>query len=400
MAEQVTVDLMDLDPFEAGRDGALFAHLREHDPLHWNDEPGGTGFWSVTRHDDVKTVASDPRLFTVVEGTQIQSRRAEGEGARSIHHVDPPEHGPLRKIAASHIRPARVRNLEGDITAVIDELLDNAEGVGEIDFVSQISSQLPLVMIGRLLGAPLEDCPHLLRWTNQMASEDPDYSEGPETAVKARDEVFAYFRTLEQQRRECPVDDLVSVLAAAELDGVPLSRGYLDAYYLILLVAGNETTRNLLSGGVSVLAQSPRWWDFMREHPDQIRLVVEEMVRWVTPVISMRRTATRDLEMHGKTIAAGDKVVMWFASANRDERAFERPDEFIGDRSPNDHFGFGWGTHACLGANLARLEARLFFERMVTRDLWIDLGGEPARLRSNFFRGIKRLPATIGAAHG
>jgi cytochrome P450 len=114
----------------------------------------------------------------------------------------------------------------------------------------------------------------------------------------------------------------------------------------------------------------------------------------------MRRTATRDLEMHGKTIAAGDKVVMWFTSANRDERAFERPDEFIGDRSPNDHFGFGWGTHACLGANLARLEARLFFERMVTRDLWIDLGGEPARLRSNFFRGIKRLPATIGAAHG
>ena len=145
MAEQVTVDLMDLDPFEAGRDGALFAHLREHDPLHWNDEPGGTGFWSVTRHDDVKTVASDPRLFTVIKGTQIQSRRAEGEDARSIHHVDSPEHGPLRKIAASHIRPARVRNLEGDITAVIDELLDNAEGAGEIDFVSQISSQLPLV---------------------------------------------------------------------------------------------------------------------------------------------------------------------------------------------------------------------------------------------------------------
>jgi cytochrome P450 len=400
VAEQVLVDLMDLDPFEAGRDGALFAQLREHDPLHWNDEPGGPGFWSVTRYDDVKTVASDSGLFTVVEGTQIQSRRAEGEGARSIHHVDRPEHGPLRKLAARHIRPARVKDLAGDITAVVDELLDHAQDAGEIDFVARIAAQLPVVMIGRLLGAPLEDCPHLLRWTNQMASEDPDYSAGPETAVKARDEVFAYFRVLEQQRRECPVDDLVSALAAAELDGVPLSRGYLDAYYLILLVAGNETTRNLLSGGVSVLADNPRWWDFMREHPDQIGNVVEEMVRWVTPVISMRRTATGDAEMHGKTIAAGDKVVMWFTSANRDERAFERPDEFIGDRFPNEHLGFGWGAHACLGANLARLEARLFFERVVARGLSVDLADEPARLRSNFFRGIKRLPATIGAARG
>ena len=392
MAEQVTVDLMDLDPFEAGRDGALFAHLREHDPLHWNDEPGGTGFWSVTRHDDVKTVASDPRLFTVIEGTQIQSRRAEGEGARSIHHVDPPEHGPLRKIAASHIRPARVRNLEGDITAVIDELLDNAEGVGEIDFVSQISSQLPLVMIGRLLGAPLEDCPHLLRWTNQMASEDPDYSEGPETAVKARDEVFAYFRTLEQQRRECPVDDLVSALAAAELDGVPLSRGYLDAYYLILLVAGNETTRNLLSGGVSALAQNPRWWDFMREHPDQIRLVVEEMVRWVTPVISMRRTATRDLEMHGKTIAAGDKVVMWFASANRDEDVFADSERFQIDRAPNNHLTFSHGSHFCIGSGLARLEMKVMFEEIMRRLCDIEPAGPVQWLRTNFNCGIKHMP--------
>lgn len=400
MPEQVTVDLMDLDPFEAGRDGALFAHLRRHDPLHWNDEPDGAGFWSVTRYDDVKAVATDPRLFTVVEGTQIQSRRAEGEGARSIHHVDPPEHGPLRKIAARHIRPTRVKSLEGDIIAVIDELLDSAEDAGEIDFVGRIAAQLPLVMIGRLLGAPLEDCPHLLRWTNQMASEDPDYSAGPQTAVTAREEVFTYFRSLEQQRRGCPKDDLVSALAAAEIDGVPLSRGYLDAYYLVLLVAGNETTRNLLSGGVAVLARNPRWWDFMREHPDQIRVVVEEMVRWVTPVISMRRTATRDVEMHGKTIAPGDKVVMWFTSANRDERAFERPDEFIGDRLPNEHLGFGWGQHACLGANLARLEARLFFERVVARGLSVDLGGEPARLRSNFFRGIKRLPATIGTARG
>ncbi|WP_206543006.1 cytochrome P450 [Microbacterium testaceum] len=395
------IDLMDLDPFETGRDAELFALLRDADPLHWNAEPdGGAGFWSVTRYDDVKAVASDPELFTVVHGTQIPSRRAEGEGARSIHHVDPPEHGPLRRIASTHMRPARVKDLEGDIRAVIDALLDDAVGAGDIDFVHSVSSQLPLVMIGRLLGAPLEDCPHLLRWTNQMASEDPDYSEGPETAVRARDEAFAYFRGLEEQRRECPMDDLVSALAAAELDGVPLQRGYLDAYYLILMVAGNETTRNLLSGGIAALAQNPQWWDAMRRDPDQIRVVVEEMVRWVTPVISMRRTATRELEMHGKTIAAGDKVVMWFTSANRDERAFERPDEFRGDRFPNEHLGFGWGTHACLGANLARLEARLFFERLIERGLEVEVTADPARLRSNFFRGIKRLPVRIQQGGG
>lgn len=395
MTKLSPVDLMDLDPFEEGRDHATFSALRETDPLHWNEEPNGPGFWSVTRYEDLKHVAEDFETFTVTEGTQIQSRRAEGEGARSIHHVDPPEHGPLRKLAATHIRPAKVRELEDDIAEVIDELLDELVGAGEFDFVAAFSSQLPLVMIGRLLGAPLEDCPNLLRWTNQMASEDPDYSEGPETAAKARDEVFAYFRQLEQDRKECPRDDLISVLAAAELDGVPLQRGYLDAYYLILMVAGNETTRNLLSGGIQVLNENPQWWEFMRENPSKIRLVVEEMVRWVSPVLSMRRTATKDLEMHGKQIARGDKVVMWFNSANRDPRAFDRADEFVGDRHPNEHVGFGWGEHACLGSNLARLEARLVFERLIARNLRINVVGDVSRLRSNFFRGIKRLPVRI-----
>lgn len=168
------------------------------------------------------------------------------------------------------MRPAKVKALVPDIEAVIDDLLNKAVGAGPIDLVANISAQLPLVMIGRLLGAPLEDCPNLLRWTNQMASEDPDYSAGPETAVRARDEVFAYFRALETERRACPADDLVSVLTAAELDGVPLSRGYLDAYYLILMVAGNETTRNLLSGGVLALHENPQWWDVLRENPGKI----------------------------------------------------------------------------------------------------------------------------------
>lgn len=394
------LDLMDLAPFEQGRDEEIFAHLRDHAPLHWNDEPDGPGFWSVTRHADVKAVAGDAASFTVTHGTQIASRRAEGEGARSIHHVDPPEHGPLRRIAASQVRMTQVRKLEPDILAVIDDLLDEHLGAGEFDLVAKISSQLPLVMIGRLLGAPLEDCPHLLRWTNQMASEDPDYSEGPETAVRARDEVFGYFRELEEQRRACPADDLVSVLTAAEIDGQPLSRGHLDAYYLILMVAGNETTRNLISGGTLALHEHPEALAALRADHAGVRLAVEEMVRWVTPVLSMRRTATHDLEMHGRTVRAGDKVVMWFASANRDPRAFEQPERFLVDRHPNEHLGFGWGDHACLGSHLARLEANLFFTRLLQRDLHLEVVGDPSRLRSNFFRGIKKLPVRLEKRSG
>jgi len=392
---QREVDLLDLTPFEEGADDEVFRVLRDHDPLHWNDEPGGPGFWSVTRYTDVKAVASDHEVFTAVEGTQIQSRRAEGEGERSIHHLDPPRHSQLRRIVVPHVRPARIRSLEPDIVAVIDDLLDDAAGSGEFDFVGRIAAQLPLVMIGRLLGAPVEDCPHLLRWTNQMASEDPDYSAGPQTAVQARDEVFGYFRDLEAQRRACPVDDLVSVLTAAQIDGTPLNRGQLDAYYLILMVAGNETTRNLLSGAMVTLNDHPDQWSLIRREPERMPALVEELVRWVSPVLSMRRTARRDLALHDRTIRAGEKVVMWYCSANRDERVFRDAGRFVADRAPNDHMGFGWGVHACLGAHLARLETRLFLKRLIERDLRVDLRGEPARLRSNFFRGIKRLPVSI-----
>lgn len=395
------IDLMDLDAFEAGTEPDLFARLRDDDPLHWNAEAGdGPGFWSVTRYHDVLAVANNHAAFTVRGGTQIPSRRAEGSGAPSIHHVDPPDHGPLRRLAAPHIRPVKVKALEGDILAVVDELLDRQLGAGPFDLVREISAQLPLVMIGRLLGAPLADCPHLLRWTNQMASEDPDYSAGPQTAARARDEVFEYFRALETQRRACPADDLVSALLAAELDGAPLSRGHLDAYYLILMVAGNETTRNLLSGGTLALDRNPQWWNAIREQPARTRLLVEEMVRWVSPVLSMRRTATRDITMHGRTIRADDKVVMWFNSANRDPRAFDRADEFVGDRHPNQHLGFGFGEHACVGANLARLEAKLFFSRVAERNLSLRVVREPRLLRSNFFHGIKELTVELDQRHG
>lgn len=401
MTTATDIDLMDLDAFEAGRDHELFEVLREQDPLHWNAEPdGGPGFWSVTRYTDVVAVANNHAAFTVLEGTQIPSRRAEGEQARSIHHVDPPEHGPLRRLASPHLRPVRVKSLETDILTVIDQLLDKHVGRGTFNFVREISAQLPVVMISRLLGAPLEDCDQIIQWTNRMSPEDPDQSAGPEDAKAARDEIFEYFRELEQERRRDPADDLISALTAGRVDGKPLGRGHLDAYYLIMMVAGNETTRNLLSGGTWALHTNPQSWDILREHPAKARLTVEEMLRYVSPIICMRRNATRDVELHGKTIREGDKVVLWFTSANRDPRVFEWADEFIADRDPNDHLGFGWGEHSCIGSNLARLEAKLFFSRVAERQLEINVVGEPARLRSNFFRGIKRLDVQLEQRHG
>jgi cytochrome P450 len=395
------VDLTDLSAFEEGRDDELFRALRRDAPLHWNDEPGGRGFWSVTRYADIRAIASDHETFSSAQGTQIADRRAEGHGEPSIHNMDPPRHGAMRRVTVPHFRPARIRQLESETAAVIDQLLDEAleHGSETIDFVSRISARLPLLMVGRLLGAPAEDCADLLRWTNQMASEDPEYSAGPETAAAARDAVFTYFHDLEKQRRRDPQEDLVTVLSQAQVDGCPLNRGQLDAYYLLLMVAGNETTRNLLSGAMLALSRWPQEWGALVADPDRIGTVVEEAARWVSPVLCMRRTATRDRQLHGQTVEAGQKVVLWFCSGNRDESVFADPDRFVGDRKPNEHLGFGWGAHACLGAHLARMEARLFLRRLVERRLLVQVEDEPARLRSNFFRGIKRLPVRVMNAH-
>lgn len=396
-----SIDLTDVSVFSEGRDAEILRHLRDEDPLHWNDEPdGGPGFWSVTRYADIRRIAADPAV-TVRDGTQIPSRRAEGAGARSIHHLDAPEHMKLRRLVVPDLRPSAVARWEEQIVEVVDELLDPWVGGDEFDLVPEISAQLPLLVLGRLLGVPAADCPDILRWTNQMASADPEYSDGPETAARARDEVFGYFRELEAARRSDPDDGLVSVLAHAEVDGEPLSRGQLDAYYLILMVAGNETTRNLVSGGVHALNLTPGAWPWIAAEPERLHPAIEEMLRWVSPVLCMRRTATAPIEMHGRTIAPGEKVVMWFVSGNRDDRVFDDADAFRPDRSGTDHLGFGWGPHACLGAHLARLEARVLFRRLAERGLEIEQTGAIDRLGSNFFRGTKHLPVRlVDVSHG
>ena len=386
------VDLQDLALFTQARDAEAFAWLREHEPLAWSEErDGGPGFWSVTRHEDVRAVATDAEAFSSAQGTQLASRKAEGEGRASMHNSDAPRHLQLRKIVTPHFRPTRVAALRPRIEQVVDDLLDRIEPGAEVDLVRSVSADLPLLVFGEMLGVPAADGALLLDWTNASSSLDPEYAAGPEAAEVARDELFAYFRALESQRRDDPRDDLISVIAQARIDDRPLTRDELDPYYLLLTVAGNETTRNLISGGLHLLANDPDAWRRLRDDPTRIALAVEEMLRLVSPVLHMRRTATRPVVMHGRTIRAGDKVVLWFAAANRDPRVFAEPEEFRPERSPNDHLGFGWGAHACLGAHLARLEMQVLLERLAARDLVMRPLDEPERLQSNFFRGIKRL---------
>ena len=390
------VDLLDVEMFAADRDGEAFRLLRDESPLFWNRGPGeGEGFWSLTRYADVEAVAKDAARFGNADGTQIPSRRAEGDGPRQIHNMDAPDHGPMRRLLTTTFSPRAVEKLAGRVEEVTAALLDEALELGEFDFVKVIASRLPLLVFAPMLGVPVSDADLLLRWTNESSSEDPEYSAGPETAAKARGELFAYFGELTAQRRACPRDDVVSTLVQSEFRGAPITQDWLNPYYMVLTVAGNETTRNLLTGSIEALARHDLW-PRLRAGDDALRRsAIEEMVRWTSPVVHMRRTALTDVELHGTTVRTGEKVVLWFGAANRDERVFDAPDEFRLDRTPNRHLGFGVGPHFCLGAHLARMETRVFYEQVLARGIDIEVLGEPDRLRSNWFRGIKRLPVRV-----
>lgn len=397
-----TIDLMDLDAFVEGREHELFARLREEDPLHWNDEPaGGPGFWSLTRYEDVRWAGRDKDgILSSAEGTQIQSRRSEGEGeARSLINLDDPEHKKIRQVFADHFTRAHVESTSADrARAVVDELLDRALEVGECDWVDTVSVQLPLLVFGTWLGVDREDLPRIVDWVNVIGGqEDPEYAPTPHAMEQARAGLFAYFTELDVRRRQDPRDDLVSLLANAEVDGRPLS---LEARrlptYQLLAFAGNDTTRNLVSWGVHEFSEHPGEWEALKADPQgRISDAIEELLRYATPVHCMRRVARQDIEMHGKTIREGDKVVLWWTAACRDPEAFDDPDRFDITRSPNRHVAFGWGRHFCLGSHLARLEAEILFTRIIERGIEVEVLGPPDRLRSNFFRGVKRLPVRV-----
>jgi cytochrome P450 len=394
------VDLSDLGPFIAGREHELFRIIREHDPLHWNEEPNGPGFWSLTRYADLVTVIDDPATYVNGLGTQIPSRRVEGH-TPTVHNTDPPRHSELRRVATPHLRAVKIREwqdlIESSVSAVLDDITEQGTH-GEVELVRSASAVLPIQVLGQVLGVPAEDCPRLANWTDRVISDDPEFMRSPDEKERAREELFDYFRGLTQARRAQPRNDIVSKLVQARINGEPLSWEDLAAYYFVLVGAGNETTRNLLTGAVLAFAEFPGEWDRLRADPALLRPAIEELLRYLTPIRAMRRTATRDVEWYDRTVRAGDKVVLWFQAANRDPAVFDDPDTLRIDRTPNQHLGFGWGIHTCLGSHLARAEAAEFLRQLLERDLRIVPVAEPDRLHTNQFHAFKRLRVTVARA--
>ncbi|MGD9795028.1 MAG: cytochrome P450 [Acidimicrobiia bacterium] len=389
---------------ESLRDKA-FARLRAERPVSFHPEadipgfPLGPGFWAVTRFDDVWEVSRHPKLFQSGLGSNIFDLPVEiNEFFGSMINMDDPKHVRLRSIVQKAFTPRQIALIDDhvrDVAArVVDRLLaDHLDG--RCDFVTEVAAQLPLEIICQMMGIPTSDVERIFGWTNAiLGASDPDYGGTFEQLLATSLEFFAYAQSLGEQRLEAPADDLTSALMHASVDGERLSAAEFGSFFILLSVAGNETTRNAISHGMLQLTRHPEqralWWsDFDRFAPG----AVEEIVRWASPVTHFRRTATEDTVLNATPIAAGDKVVMFYTSANRDERHFERPYEFDITRTPNDHVGFGaGGPHFCLGANLARREITAMFDELHRRVPDIAIVGEPARLRSMFINGIKRMP--------
>lgn len=376
------VDLLDLGAFTASREHDLFAELRGAPGLFFNPEPEGQGFWSATRYADVVTAARDHQTFISGHGTQIKNRRAEGHGAPSVHNADGPLHTKLRAIAMPGLSRNAIMARAERFRAIVDHLIAEAPRGENFDFVERIAVRMPMLVIADILGVPPEEAPQLVDHANLMS----DMRASDTEQAEARQQLFEYFRGLADQKRAHTADDLASRLVTAQLDDAPLEQQLLDAYFMLITIAGNETTRFLVTGGLQQLVMQGSWPE-LRERPELASTAVEEMCRFVSPVTHMRRTAARDTQLAGTEIKAGDKLVLWFASANRDETVFAEPNRLILDRKPNHHVGFGVGAHFCLGAHLARLESVMLLEAIAREITDIQVVSEPKRLPSNWFTG-------------
>jgi cytochrome P450 len=399
-----SLDLVGPDTYaDHGYPHAAWARLRREAPIFWC-APGGdcTPFWAVTKHADIarisrqpKLLQNGPRLAVFPEGKPTKERFA-----RHLLNMDPPEHPGYRRLVSHRFTPRAIQSLRPEIERITRDLIDGlfAEGAeGTIDFVERISGPLPLAVLCDLLGVPRSDWEMLFRWTNQtVGSGDPEYQGeegGRETANQTRLQLFQYFMQMAEARRRSPQDDVTSVLANARLDGgEPVPPFELLSYYFLLVVAGNETTRNAMSGGLLALIENPGELAKLRANPELVDVAVEEILRWTTPVIQFCRTPLRDFEIRGRTIRAGEALCLFYPSANRDEEVFEAPFSFRVDRRPNPHLAFGIGEHFCLGANLARLELRVLFRELARRLVGAELAGPVARLRSSFLGGVKHMP--------
>lgn len=405
------IDLTDHARFAERVPHEMFALLRREDPIHWQDEREGRGFWAVTTHADITAVAKDWRTFSSERGgTSLQDLEPEQiEARKSMIDMDPPPHNALRAIVNRDFTPRAVRTFTERIRELFDKVLDDALAKGEVDFVADIAAALPMRVFAEMLGAPEADHLYLVELGDRMlGQDDPEYAIDPEVERANRDlpfsnpaarDMFAYGQKLAAARRECPRDDIVTKLVEAEIDGCPLSEHEFDVYFLLLAVAGNETTRHSISHGLLALLENPDQLQRLRDEPELNPTAANEILRWATPVHHFRRTATCETELGGKRIRENDKLATWYISGNFDEAVFDQPYRFDVGRSPNPQMTFGpGGPHFCTGAHLARLEIEIVFEELLKRVGEFELAGPVERLQSNFFNGIKRMPMRLSAS--
>ncbi len=390
------VELLDPNVFVRGVPHEALATLRNEAPIYFHREANGRGFWAVTKYDDVVTVSKDPGRFSSHRGaTNIQDYPPEDLSTIQLLmlNMDPPQHNKFRRLVSQGFTPRVIARLEPRIRAIARTILDDIAPTGGCDFVRTVAAELPLQVIAELMGIPLEDRIKVFDWSNRLIGfDDPDFQTTLDDGKQAAMEMWIYANTLSEARKGKTGEDLVTLLMNGEVDGASLSEMEFDSFFLLLAVAGNETTRNLISGGLLALIEHPEQRARLVKDPSLIPSAVEEMLRWVTPVVYFRRTATRDTELRGVKIKENDKVVVYYTSANRDEDVFPDADVFDVGRSPNEHLAFGVGQHFCLGNNLARLEIRVMFEELLKRLPDMELAGPVRRLRSNFINGFKELP--------
>ncbi len=395
----IEADLTDLDRFTEGFPHELFVALRRDAPVWWHEPtehtPDGEGFWVVSRHADVLHVFRDPQTFSSETGggrpfggTTIEDLTVAGV---VFNMMDDPRHQRIRRLVSTGFTPRMIGSLEADLRRRTRAILEAAVERGTCDFVVDIARQLPLQAIATLLGVPAADQDQLCDWVDGMSDLS---GADPEAALH----LYEYGAAFVAERRRNPVDDMLSVVASASLpDEEPsqLTQPELELFFTLLFTAGSETTRKAIAGGILELVRAPDQWARLRDDVGLVPGAVEESVRWASPSVYKRRTATRAVELHGALIAAGDKVTVWEMSANRDERVFDDPFRFDVTRAPNPHVGFGQGVHFCLGASLARLEIRVMFEEILDRVATIDLVGRPTFTRANRLWGLSHLPVAL-----
>ena len=403
-------DITSHDTYTNGVPHATFTKLRREDPVHWTEEKDGAGFWSVLRYDDALAVSRDVETFTSTQGIRLEEMdEEESEARRTMMELDPPDHTRYRRLVSKGFTRRRVESYEDTIRQLAIEVIDAALEHDEFDFVKQIAEQLPMRMLGRLLGTSDEDGHRLVEWGDALlGNTDPDFTDYPVDLVDTEEfrmvpfrspaslQIFQFAQEQADQRRSCPSEDVISQLLAPTTDGSTLTEQEFNNFFTLLVAAGNDTTRYTMTHGLWTMMNHPQLWEAWKADPSLTLTATDEILRTSSVTMHFRRTAVTDIEMRGKQIKAGDKVAIWFNAANHDEERFENPFRFDLARPDNLHMAFGRnGPHLCLGAWLARMEVRLVFEELMKRVDRLEPNGEIQHLRSNFIAGIKSLPVKV-----